>query len=149
MAWMAAALPYIGAGVSIAQTVSEGNTQEKIAAMQAKQQREQGLADMAEAQQVASQERKRADFLKSRATALAAASGTSVDSPDVSNAISDIDAQGQYNALAALYSGKTSARSKNYAAAITEAGGKSAKKASRTRAASTVLDTGNNQGWFG
>lgn len=149
MAWLAAAAPYISAGVGVAQTVAQGNTQERIAEIEARQQREQGLADMAEAQQTATQERKRASFLKSRATALAAASGTSVDSPNVADTIADIDAQGQYNSLAALYSGSTSASSRNYAASLAKARGKSAKAGSYYQAGATVLDSANSNGWFG
>lgn len=148
MAWFASALPYITAGVSAAQTVAQGNVQEQIANIEARQQREQALADQAEAQAAARLERRRAEHLKSRATALAAASGTAVDSPNVADAISDIDAQGEYNALAALYSGSTSARSRNYAAALAKGRGRSAKRASYSQAGGTVLDSAYTNGWF-
>lgn len=148
MAWFAAALPYITAGVSVAQTVAQGNVQEQIANIEARQQREQALAEQAEAQAEARTERRRAEHLKSRAVALAAASGTGVDSPNVAGAISDIDDQGEYNALAALYSGSTAARSRDYAAALAKERGRSARRGSYWQAGSTVLDSAYNNGWY-
>lgn len=152
MAWFAAAMPYITAGVSAAQTIAQGNVQEQMADIEARQQREQALADQAEAVQTANQERKRAKYLQSRARAVGAASGTSMDSPNIVDAISDIGEQGEYNALSALYSGNTSARSRNYAAQIAKTRGKRAKTGSYYNAGGTVLEgydtLATQKGWY-
>lgn len=144
MAFMATALPYITAGVSVASTIADANTQEKIAEMEAEQLKKQSIADTAMSIQDAKIEKRRAEELKSRAIAIAAKSGTS--GADIDRAISDIDQQGQYNALAALYSGATSASSKKYAASAAKARGKSQKSSGYTDAAGTILSTMDTYG---
>lgn len=142
MAFMAAALPYITAGVSIASTIGQANAQEQIAEIEADQLAKQALADTAQSVQDAKFERRRAEQLKSRVTALAAKSGTS--GLDIDRAISDIDEQGEYNALAALYSGGTSASSKRYAASAARARGQSQKTSGYMDAGSTILSSMDN-----
>ena len=142
MAWMTAALPYIqaaGAVVAVGSSVGQANAQKKMAEIQAKQLEEQALADQAVSQTEARMERKRAAILSSRVRALSAASGTGTDSPDVINTMADIDEQGAYNALAALYSGTSSARSKNFAAAMSRAKGKNAKTQGYAKATGSLL----------
>jgi len=147
MAFLAAAAPYMqaaGAAVAVGSTIAQGNIQEQTAAIRAKQLREQGLADQAESQLVAREESKKAEYLTSRVRALTGASGTGFDSPNVVDTIGDIDEQGAYNALAALYAGKSSARSKRLAANMAIAEGKSAKTQSRASAFSTILTSGES-----
>ena len=151
MAWLAAAGPYLqaaGAALAVGSTIAQGNTQAAMSALQAKQLREQALSDQAESQLVAREERKRADYLASRVQSLAGASGTGLDSPNIVNTMADIDEQGVYNALAALYSGNTSARSKRLAANMAQYEGKSAKGSSLARAGSTILTSGQSFGYY-
>jgi hypothetical protein len=145
MAFMAAALPYISAAASIGSALGQGEAQNKIANIQAQQLRKQALADKAEAVQTAKFERQKKDFLLSRVTALAAASGADVSSINIQNSLSDIDEQGEYNALAALYSGYSSADSKSYAADVAVAQGKQAKASGYASAASTILSSADNK----
>ena len=140
---MAAALPYITAAASIGSTIASANAQEKIAEIEADQLEKQAIADTATSIQDAKQERRRAEMLQSRVRALAAKSGTS--GMDINRAISDIDEQGQYNALAALYSGSTSASSKKYAAAAARARGASQKASGYMDAGGTILSTSMDQ----
>lgn len=150
MAWFAAAAPYImaaGAAVSAYGTIAQGNANEAMGRLQAAQLRKQALADEAQSQIIASEERKKADYLQSRVQSLAGASGTGMDSPNIVNTMADIDEQGAYNALAALYSGTTSARSKNLAARMAEIEGKSSKRSANMQAGSTILTSA--AGWYG
>lgn len=137
MAWMAAALPYITTAVSVGSTIGQANAQEQIAQIEADQLRKQSIADTAAAVQDAKNERRRAEQLKSRAIVAAAKSGTS--GVGIENIISDIDEQGEYNALAALYSGQSSASSKRYAATATEARGRSQKQSGYLSSGATIL----------
>ncbi len=145
MAWMTAALPYISAGATIGSSIGQANAQEQIAEIQARQLRKQAIADEASAVQTAKYERKKAEQLQSRVTALAAASGAAVSSVNIQNALSDIDEQGEYNALAALYSGKTAASSKRYAATTAIAAGEQAKSGAYASSAGTILDFAENR----
>jgi len=145
MAFMAGALPYISAAASIGSALGQGEAQNQIANIQAQQLRKQSLADKAEAVQTAKFERQKKDFLLSRVTALAASSGADVSSVNIQNSLSDIDEQGEYNALAALYSGYSSADSKSYAADVAVSQGKQAKASGYASAGSTILSTANNQ----
>ena len=142
MAWFAAALPYITAGVSVAQTIGTANAQEQMADIEAAQLQKQAVADTAQSVQDAKFEKRRAEQLQSRVTALAAKSGTS--GADIDRAISDIDEQGEYNSLAALYSGSTSASSKRYAAKATRARGQSQKQSGYFDAGTTILGSMDN-----
>ena len=142
MAFIGAALPYITAGMSVASTIADANTQEKIAGIQAQQLEDQSIADTAMAVQDAKNERKRSQLLQSRVTALAAKSGMG---QDVDRTLSEIDQQGSYNSLAALYSGATSATSKKYAATAAKATGKSRAASGYMDAGSTILSTLNKQ----
>lgn len=149
MAWFAAALPYISAGASIGATIGQANAQEKIAKIQAEQLKKQAIADEANAVQVAKFERKKSAQLQSRVNALAAASGSAVSSVDIQNALSDIDEQGEYNALAALYSGYSSSGSKRYAADVAMAEGKAAKSSGYQQAGATILDFSSKKFGYG
>lgn len=121
--------------------LGEGEAANSFAKIKAKQLNRQAIADKAESVQVAKHERKKATLLASRVTALAASSGAGVSSPDIQNSLSDIDEQGEYNALAALYSGESSAQSKRYAASVARAEGKFARKQSYLKAGATIMSS--------
>lgn len=135
--------------LNVFSAIGEGKTAEKISKIEAAQLEKQGVAAKAEAVQVAKNERKNADLLQSRAKAIAAKSGSSVSSLDVQNALSGIDQQGEYNALAALYQGYSSAASKNYAAKMAITEGKIKKRQSYIKAGSSILDAVQTSGGFG
>lgn len=142
MAWFAGALPYVTAGLSVATTIGQSNAQEQIANIEANQLEAQAIADQAEAAQTAKFERKRTEELKSRVTALAAKSGSS--GLDVDRTISDIDEQGNYNALAAIHSGTSAASSKRYAATVSKSRGKQAKSSGYAQGGATILGAMDN-----
>jgi exonuclease I len=121
--------------------VEMGKAQEKIQKIKAGQLEKQGIADKAQAVQAAKQERLKADMLESRVTALTAKTGSAVSSVDIQNTLSSIDEQGEYNALAQLYSGFSSADSKKYAATVARAEGKMAKTSGYMQAGASIMDS--------
>jgi hypothetical protein len=145
MAQLAAGLPYIAAGLSVATTIADADAQEKLAGIEADQLEKQAISDTAASIRQAKDDRRRAEELKSRATSLAAKSGHS--GSDIDKVISDIDQQGEYNALAALYSGSTASASKKYAAAASRGYGSSKKKSGYADAGGTIL--GAMEDYFG
>ena len=142
---MAAALPYITAAASVGSTIGKANAEQQVADIQAAQLKKQSIATEAEAVQTAKFERKKADMLSSRVRALASASGSALSSGDIQNTLSDIDEQGEYNALAALYSGATKAGSQRYQASVATSRGKQAKTSGTTAAAGTILEFSSNK----
>lgn len=142
MAWLAAAAPYITAGttaLSVYSQVQQGNAakaQQEILASQREKQANQALV---EAQAEAANERKKAKYLRSRAQATAGKSGTDLSSPDISNILTDIDTEGEMNALNALFSGEYMARGLRTGAAVARANGRVAQSARYLSAATTTL----------
>lgn len=128
--------------------IGEGKTAKRIANIEAEQLKKQGIASKAEAVQTAKHERKKSELMQSRAKALAGKSGSAVSSGDVQKAISDIDQQGEYNALAALYSGYSAANSKEYEASLRKTQGKIAQRQAYIKAGSTILDSAGGGGSF-
>ena len=91
-------------------TIAQGEFAAKQAKAQARQLRQIANRQEAIAQREAIERRREARYLASRATAMAGASGAGVEDPTVQNILGEIDAQGEYNALVALYDGSMSAR---------------------------------------
>ncbi|HBA35609.1 MAG TPA: hypothetical protein DCZ12_15900 [Gammaproteobacteria bacterium] len=60
----------------------------------------------AASQKQASEERRQAELLASRARAVAAAGGTTTTDVGIMNELAKIDKEGEYNALTALYEGR-------------------------------------------
>jgi hypothetical protein len=134
VAFLAAAAPYIGlatAGVSAYSQVQAGKAQAaqlKIKGIQDERDANQALVD---AQGQAANERRRAKILRSRAMAVAGASGTSLDSPSIVDTLDSIDTEGELRALNSLYEG-------NYLAAGLRSGAKT-----KRRMASATQTAGN------
>jgi hypothetical protein len=149
MAFLSAALPYVAAAstaIGVAQQIKAGNEQRNQLELQAREREEDAVAAQADAQREALIEKKKARNLMSRARAVAGASGASVSDPTVTNAIADIDTQGEVNFLNALYSGNTVARGLRSGAATARRMGRAAQTASRINAASTGL--GGATSWY-
>ncbi len=140
MPFLAAAMPYIGLATT---AVSAYNQVEQGKAAAASGKAEQLMAERAAnaeqvmAQQAAAQERKKARYLRSRALAVAGASGAGVSDPTVSDILTGIDTEGEMNALNTLYSGDIRAEQ-------TRAGGAAARRegnARRTAAYTSAFNT--------
>lgn len=97
----------------------------------------QANASQAESQREALVERKKSQYMASRARAVAGASGAGVSDPSVVNALTDIDTQGEVNYLNALYSGNTEAQSLRAGAATARRTGNAEKTAGQYQAFST------------
>lgn len=107
---IAAAGTLIGAEAE-AQAVKAGAKAEgELAEYRAKQFKQQAGQERATAQRAAIEERRKGALARSRATAIAAASGGGVQGTDVENILSNLSAEGEYNAQSALYEGEEQAR---------------------------------------
>lgn len=109
-------------------TIAQGINADKMAKFQAKQMREMANRKEAISQREANEERKAARLLSSRAKAIAGASGAGVDDPTVTKILGDIDSQGEYQALLALYDGSMEARADRLQAQAVREEGRQAKR---------------------
>lgn len=142
MAWFAAALPYISAAstaLGVGAQIRQGNVQANLLQQQAQERSEDAKAVQAEAQREAMLERKKARNLMSRARAVSAASGAGASDETVTNILTDIDTQGEVNALNALHSGNTVARGLRSGARAARNESRAVRTAATYRAASTAL----------
>lgn len=142
MAWLAAAAPYITAGttaLSIYSQVQQGNAAKAQQEILARQREKAANQAMVEAQAEAANERKKAKYLRSRAQAVAGKSGADPSSPDISNIFTDIETEGEMNALNALASGDYLARGLRTGAAVARNEGRAARSAAYMSAATTAL----------
>lgn len=136
---ISAATTAAGAGVAAAGAAAQGRAQNKAAGFQSRQMEQQAGQDRATAQRVAITQRHQAKLAQSRATTLTAAGGGSMLDPSVVNIMGDIQGQGEYNALAALFSGEERARGQELQASATRITGKQAQIAGNINAGSEML----------
>lgn len=142
MAFLAAAAPYITAGataLSIYSQVQQGNVAKAQQEILANQREKAANQAMVEAQTEAANERRKAKYLRSRAQAVAGKSGAGVSDPGVSNILTDIETEGEMNALTALASGEYLASGLRTGAAVARNEGRAAQTAAYTRAGTTAL----------
>lgn len=150
MTFMAAALPFISAAGTIVSTlgaISSGNAQQKAANYQAAQMDQQAGQERASAQRQAFEQRRKATLAGSRVTALAGASGAGVADPSVVDIMGDIQTQGEYNALSAMYTGEERARGYQMGADAKRFEGAEAKKAGYISAGGNLLSGVGNIGY--
>ena len=142
MAVLSAALPYVAAAstvLGVASTIQQGKNQQTIAEIAAREREQEATAAQAEAQREALIERRKAKNLMSRARAVAGASGAGSSDPTVTNILTNIDTQGEVNALNALYSGDTQARGLRTGATVARSEGRATRTASYIDAASIAM----------
>lgn len=133
--------------------IQAGKAQAHQAELLARQREKDALAAQVEAQQVASQERKKTRYLRSRALAVAGASGAGVSDLTINNILTGIDTEGEMNALNALWSGDQTAEAYRSGAEMARAEGRAAKRAGYLGGAVTALQGGldfaeNNPSFF-
>ncbi len=80
----------------------------------------------ATSQREAIEARRQARLASSRALAVSAASGAGAGDPDVINRIAELEGEGEYNALRAMYEGDTSSDTSLERAAVARKAGKTA-----------------------
>ncbi len=109
MAFLAAAAPYIGlaaTGVAAYSQQQQGKTAAANQRLQAIQDEKEADASQVAAQREAQNERRRAKILRSRALAVAGASGGGIsEDPTIANILGDIDQEGELRALDSLWEG--------------------------------------------
>jgi hypothetical protein len=120
----------ISAQAQANQARMEGKSQQQIAEFQARQMQTRAGQERAVSQMQAVEERRRARLARSKALAIAGASGGGTGGT-VNDILSDLTAEGELNAQAALYEGEEAARGLEMQAAGTRAEGKYANAASR------------------
>lgn len=133
------AMMAVGTLFSASSQLQGGDADRRMANYEAAQLRSHASDSVAASQRVALEERRKARLLNSRAQAIAAASGGGASDPTVTKIMGDIEAQGEYNALTALYNGESQANYLRNEARGRQMAGKAAQAASRMNAFSTVL----------
>lgn len=147
MAQLASALPYIAAASTVLTTAAayqQARSQKASLETQAREREAEANATQAEAQREAIIERRKAKNLMSRARAVAGASGAGVSDPTVVNQLTDIETQGEVNALNALWAGDTTASALRRGAAVARNEGRAAQTAGYFDAASTAIGGGTS-----
>ena len=142
---LAAAAPYIAlasSAVGAYSAIDAGQKANSRAHALAKQQEAEANAAQVEAQQQAATERKKTRYLRSRALAVAGASGGGVSDPTISNILTGIDTEGEMNALNTLWSGDTTASGLRAQARATRAEGKASMKAGYVSGFKTAVSGG-------
>lgn len=114
---------------------AEGKASNQMAQFQARQLDRQAGQERATSQLQAIEERRKGKLARSRAMALAAASGAGTGG-SVQDILSDLTSEAEFNAQGALYEGEESARGLETQASATRAGGQYAQKGSAYRARS-------------
>lgn len=118
---------------------------ERAAQMEAAQMERQAQAARAMSQRDALEERRQTRLAQSALQARAGGGG-----PDIDRMAGDIEADGEYRALSALYAGETGARSSELAASERRRSAKEASRASRIGDAASLLNFGSKMyGNFG
>ncbi len=132
-----------GTVMSAGGSLMEGSAAKKSADFQAAQMDRNALSVEATSQRVAIEERRKAELVKSRARAVAAAGGGTTTDVGITDLLSKIDAEGEFNALSALFEGREKATGMRTQAAGARVSGKAAKKAGQMKALSTALTGGS------
>ena len=147
MAWLGAAAPYIGMGISAIGSMSsakaqksQGKAAQKQAQISAHNEQVAAEFEASQADYLATQakavsyieaheQRRMAALLASRSLALAAASGAGASDPSVVDLIGQIYTEGAYRSALAMYEGEEAARSYTVAGQARRLGGASAASA--------------------
>jgi len=138
---MSQALAVGGSLVSAGGTILGARSEAKALKKEAAQLEVQAGTERAISQRSAMEERRQARLVASRGVAVAAASGGGVDDPTVVNLLADIEGEGEYRALTALYNGEEEARGLEGQAKARRKEAKNVKRASYFKAASTILSS--------
>lgn len=125
-------------------SVSSGNASSSMSLQEAAQLDSQATTTRAQSQIQAREDRRQARLAESRAQALAAASGANANSTSFVNNISDMESQGELNALTSLWSGNQQANVMKSIANAKRMEASSAKKAGGIGALSSVLSAGKS-----
>lgn len=129
----------VGTLVSAVGQFTGGITANREAKAEARQMEIAAGQERAAAQRSAIEERRQAAIVASNAQAAAAASGGGASDPTVIKTMTDLAGEGEYRALAQIYTGEQSARNYETGADMRRYQGKAAARAGRIGAVSTLL----------
>lgn len=144
MAMAAAIAQLSGAAISAYGTLAGGKAAREMGEIEKAQYYERALKVEAVAQREAIAERDKAGLYKSRAKAVTAASGFAADDPGATRIQQDLEAQGEYNAMAALYSGYQESKDLRNQGNVAQTEGENAYKASKVGVLTNLLQTGGS-----
>lgn len=136
------------AALGVFSALNGGAQARKIKMQEAQALREAGHRKMATTTADVSELKRKKELMHSRAIAVAAASGGGVDDPGMVKVLGDLNAEGQYNVLARLYTGSTEAMGLTHQSEQAIRDGDAAMNASYLKAATTVLTAGVKNDWF-
>lgn len=119
--------------------LNKGRALDAQARSEAAQLKRQATNQRGISQRESSEARRRGEVARSRAQAVAAASGATADDPTVTNIMGDIEGRTEYNALSALYNGEFSASGLDQTADARRRMGRAARGAGRMQAGATIL----------
>lgn len=134
-------LAVAGSALAAGGTILGANAEAKQLKGEAIQLEAQAGSTRATSQRQAMDERRQARLASSRALALSAASGGASD-PTVVNILANLEGEGEYRALTALYNGEEEARGLEFEATNRRKESKNTKRAGYIGAASTMLKAG-------
>lgn len=144
---MAMAIPIMmmaGTVISAASQAQQGAQQKAMAESEASQMESQAKNEFAASQMQAMEDRRQARLAASRAQAVGAASGVDPTSASFVRNISEMEGQGELNALTSLWSGSERSRQLNNQANATRMSGSQAAKAANIGAMSNLLQSGGS-----
>lgn len=128
-----------GTALSVAGPIYAGSKASDAAGDEAEQLRRRAGARRGEAQRAAAEERRQNRFARSRAQAVIASQGGSLADPGAVNYMGDLEAEGEYAALARLYEGYDEAEGLDAAARARRREGKAARTAGYLRGFTNAL----------
>jgi hypothetical protein len=124
--------------LNVAAQRKQAKQAEQAAELEGVQLERRAMAERAMSQRAALEERRQARLAQSALQARAGGGG-----PDIDRLDADIEADGEYRALSALFSGDTAANSSTFAAQTRRAAGRDAASASRLGQAASLLSLGS------
>lgn len=129
-----------GSVVSGIGSIAAGNAQKSAADFQAKQLEQRGQTEEAVAQRRAEEERRQTRLMQSRAMAVGAASGGGIDL----DLAGDIEEDGEYRALTALWEGVEARKGRDAQAGAARLEGRQRQRAGLFKAGSSILSGGTS-----
>jgi hypothetical protein len=136
----------VGTALTAGGQIYGGNAAASGARSEASQLRYAAGQTRASSQRAAREERRQARRLQSRGLAVAAASGGGASDVSVVNTLAEVEAEGEYRALTALWEGEEQARGLEAAAGARESEGSAARTAGYLAGGASLLTGGVD--WF-
>jgi len=133
-----------GTVIGAASQAQQGQQQKIQAESEARQLEEQAKNEFATSQLQAMEDRRQSRLAQSRAQAVASSSGADPTSTSFVRNISEMEGQGELNALTSLWSGSERMRQINNQASATRVSGSQAEKAGNIGALTTLMRGGSS-----